>query len=153
MHPADIARSIIVCAAWPSSVHSIYYASHYNARSDPMVHWCILPIYNLAMSENIKTLLSGRSGPVVHITMCLRVLRDALFSQVEYFRLRRSRGTASERAMVRASPVVRRATLYYQLCIIASSISMVDSRCQYFTAQWCISDFTALVKDSKIATS
>ena len=27
--------------------------------------------------------------------MCLRVLRDALVSQVEYFRLRRSRATAS----------------------------------------------------------
>ena len=39
----------------------------------------------------------------IHITMCLRVLRDALVSQVEYFRLRRSRATASERAMIRAN--------------------------------------------------
>ena len=39
----------------------------------------------------------------LHIAMCLRVLRDALVSQVEYFRLRRSRATASEMAMVRAN--------------------------------------------------
>ena len=39
---------------------------------------------------------------LIHIAMCLRVLRDALVSKVEYFRLRRSRATASERAMVRA---------------------------------------------------
>ena len=46
------------------------------------------------------------SDLVFHITMCLRVLRDALVSQVEYFRLRRSRATASERAMVRANLVL-----------------------------------------------
>ena len=46
---------------------------------------------------------ASKSSKLFHITMCLRVLRDALVSQVEYFRLRRSRATASERAMVRAT--------------------------------------------------
>ena len=49
---------------------------------------------------NLKCVASSYT---IYIAMCLRVLRDALVSQVEYFRLRRSRATASERALVRAS--------------------------------------------------
>ena len=44
---------------------------------------------------------------MIHISMCLRLLRDALVSQVEYFRLQRSRATASEMALVRAIAMIQ----------------------------------------------
>ena len=56
----------------------------------------------------------------VHITMCLRVLRDALVS--------RSRATASERAMVRAivNGLVRRA-LFRSSCLARTNIFREES--------------------------
>ena len=52
-------------------------------------------VYSMLYIQRIPSKIG--SGNIIHIAMCLRVLRDALVS--------RSRATASERAMVRASNV------------------------------------------------
>ena len=46
----------------------------------------------------------ARRDPQFHLTMCFRAAAGALVSQVKFYRLRRSRATASERAMVRVNP-------------------------------------------------
>ena len=63
--------------------------------------------------------------------MCLRVLRDALVSQVEYFRLRRSRATASERAMVRARFGLTRRARYFAAVFSEKVVSPIFQICQY----------------------
>ena len=87
---------------------------HSSARPNCQCQWCMSRYNHGGDSElaskntpnqithchKLQTRRAASPPATVHIAMCLRVLRDALVSQA------RSRATAKERVMVRATAII-----------------------------------------------